>query len=159
VQVKEPVQDWEVIGLRKLRDWMAKSLLSSELAFERILQHSSTMRSNVFSLHDFRKALQSEKLPFTVAQLDFLFKVIDQNKDGWIDLQEWGAKIFDDFRNPLQMLREVIVQHGICSDELLYKMSLKIIDPPLDYPAFQRAMRLVDPSMNGTQMKALFNEI
>lgn len=56
---------------------MQKSLLSSELAFERILKHSQTLRQRVFSLHDFRKALQSEKLPFTIAQIDFIFKALD----------------------------------------------------------------------------------
>jgi hypothetical protein len=52
----------------------------------------------------FRKAMKEEKLPFTLTQIDFLFRALDANNDGVIDIEEWKQKIFDDFRNPLQML-------------------------------------------------------
>ena len=53
--------------------------------------------------------MKSENLPFTLTQIDFLFRALDKKGDDVIDWEEWSAKIFDDFRNPLQLLREVVM--------------------------------------------------
>jgi len=62
--------------------------------------------------------------------------VIDKKKDGVIDLDEWKAKVFDDFRNPLQMLREVVFNNEINGAELLRQMRIKVHDDPLDLVHF-----------------------
>lgn len=58
---------------------------------------------------------------------------LDKDGDGVITEEEWTHKIFDDFRNPLQMLRETILENELSSDELLHKMKLRLDDEYLDY--------------------------
>mmetsp|Transcript_28903 Transcript_28903/g.27805 ORF Transcript_28903/g.27805 Transcript_28903/m.27805 type:complete len:184 (+) Transcript_28903:1666-2217(+) len=158
-QVQEPIRDWEAVGLKKIREWMVKRQLNSKLAFDQILKFNKSIYTEHFGQEQFREAMKKEGLPFTLTQLDFLFKALDRNNDGLVDWDEWNAKVFDDFRNPLQLLREIVFANEISGEELLQKMRLKVYDDPLDYPTFQRSLRTLDPSLNHLQLKALFNEL
>lgn len=103
--------------------------------------------------------MQSEKLVFTLAQIDFLFRALDRNNDGQIDEEEWKYKIFDDFQNPLSLLRDVISVNEISGEELLHKMKLKYSDEPLEYIKFQKCFKSIDSSINSLQTRAMFEEL
>jgi hypothetical protein len=47
-------------------------------------------------------------LKFSAPEVDNLFKVLDFNHDGELDLEEWLGRVYCDSANPLQMLREII---------------------------------------------------
>lgn len=59
---------------------------------------------------------------FTAPEIDGLFKLLDINQDGELDIEEWKARIYEDSLNPLQMLREVVANNKITADDLLYRM-------------------------------------
>jgi hypothetical protein len=46
------------------------------------------------------------------------------------------------------MLREVVNVNRITSDDLLFKMKLRIWDPALDFPQFVDALRKLDPTLS-----------
>jgi hypothetical protein len=58
------------------------------------------------------------------------------------------VKIFDDFNNPLQMLREIVIQNEISGDEILHKMKLRLDNEPLDFPKFSKGLKIIDPTLN-----------
>jgi Ca2+-binding EF-hand superfamily protein len=45
---------------------------------------------------------------FAAPEIDGLFKLLDYNQDGELDVEEWKGRIYEDSLNPIQMLREVI---------------------------------------------------
>jgi hypothetical protein len=48
--------------------------------------------------------------------------LLDLNNDGELDLLEWKCRIYEDSSNPLQMLREIVQNNGLTSDDLLHRM-------------------------------------
>jgi hypothetical protein len=53
------------------------------------------------------------------------------------------------------MLREIITQNGLTSDDLLHKMKLRIWDEPLTLRKFKSAMLELDPTLTDGQLKSL----
>jgi hypothetical protein len=97
---------------------------------------------------DFHKALNMFEFRFSAPEIDSLFTLLDQNEDGELDVDEWKARIYEDSNNPLQSLREVINQNRISTDDLLFKMQLRIWDAPLDFPRLCEALRKLDSSIS-----------
>ena len=50
--------------------------------------------------------------------------------------------------NPLQMLREIVENNKLTSDDLIFKMHLRYWDEPLEFPKFCEALRKLDPSLS-----------
>lgn len=46
------------------------------------------------------------------------------------------------------MLREIIVNNHLTSDDLLFKMQLRIWDAPLDFPKLAESLRKLDPTLS-----------
>ncbi len=57
------------------------------------------------------------------------------------------------------MLREIIREHGLTSDDLLHKMRLRIWDDPIAFPAFEKALRALDPTLTDAQLRAMAAEM
>ena len=53
------------------------------------------------------------------------------------------------------MLREVVQTNKITSDDLLFRMQLRIWDEPLDFPKLCEALRRLDPSLSESQLRHL----
>lgn len=70
--------------------------------------------------------------------------------DGELDIEEWRTKIYEDSLNPLQMLREIVNNNRLTTDDLLFKMHLRLWDDALDFPALCDALRKLDPSLSET---------
>jgi hypothetical protein len=70
-------------------------------------------------------------------------------------MEEWLARVYCDSSNPLQMLREIIQDNKITSDDLLFRMHLRAWDSPLDFPRFAEALRKLDPSLGDAQLRVL----
>jgi Ca2+-binding EF-hand superfamily protein len=145
----EPKNNYYIQGFKKIRDWMYQNGITSEQAFEAI---SGTKDS--FNLDHFEKNM---KRLFNLAspEIESIFIAIDENKDGLIDRDEWLNKIYEDCNNPLQLLREVVNEHDLSTDDLLFKMRLRIWDEPLDFPKFAQSLRLLDNSLTDVQLRAM----
>jgi len=112
---------------------MFKNGYSSETTFERFLKLANRIVEQKLSRVDFHKAIQLSGLHFSAPEVDGLFNMLDINADGELDLFEWKTRIYEDTVNPLQMLREVVTNNKLTSDDLLFKMHLRIWDGPLDF--------------------------
>lgn len=53
------------------------------------------------------------------------------------------------------MLREVVNNNRLTTDDLLFKMHLRIWDEPLDFPKLCDALRKLDPSLSEIQIRHL----
>jgi hypothetical protein len=53
------------------------------------------------------------------------------------------------------MLREIVLNNGLTSDDLLFRMHLRAWDAPLDFPRFTECLRKLDPTLGETQLRAL----
>lgn len=84
---------WLSVGIKHLRDYIIKKRLSSSDAFERFLLLLNLKEQGKINKHNFRSVMKREGLPFNVPQCDFLFKHLDSNNDGYLDLEEWTHKI------------------------------------------------------------------
>lgn len=53
------------------------------------------------------------------------------------------------------MLREVILSNQLSSDDLLFRMNLRIWDSSLDFPIMVECLRKIDPSLSESQLRVL----
>lgn len=113
---------------------MFKNGYSSETAFELFLKRVDRILQKRLTRVEFHRVMSSLEFHFTAPEIDGLFRLLDINQDGELDIEEWKSRIYEDSLNPLQMLREVINNNKITSDDLLFRMQLRIWDEPLDFP-------------------------
>ena len=144
-----PRYNYHIEGLRHIRDWMYKNGLTSSQAYDEIANKRRSLNIEEFD------AEMKKKFKMTSPEIEAIFVAIDENGDGLIDLTEWCEKIYEDSQNPLQLFREVVNQNHLTSDDLLFKMNLRIWDDPLDFPKFCKALRTLDSSLTDEQLKAM----
>ena len=134
---------------------MFKNGYSSDTAFELFLKKTDKILQKRLTRSDFHRALNAFDFRFAAPEIDGLFKLLDHNNDGELDVEEWKGRIYEDSLNPIQMLREVISQNRISSDDLLFKMHLRHWDEPLDFPKLCEALRKLDATLSEPQIRHL----
>lgn len=134
---------------------MFKNGFSSETAFEMFLKKVDRVLQKKLTRSEFHKVMNMFDFRFTAPEIDGLFRLLDMNEDGDLDIEEWKSRIYEDSLNPLQMLREVIANNKITSDDLLFRMKLRIWDEPLDFPKLCEALRRLDPTLSESQLRHL----
>ena len=87
---------------------MFKNGYSSETAFEMFLKKVDRILQKKLSRAEFHKVMNQFEFRFTAPEIDGLFRLLDSNQDGDLDIEEWKGRIYEDSLNPLQMLREVV---------------------------------------------------
>ena len=129
---------------------MIKNNLSSETAFDQLLHITGKILTKRLSRVDFHSALNSvsELSKFSAPEIDSLFNILDTKQDDELDVDEWKTRIYEDQMNPLQMLREIVENNKLTSDDLIFKMHLRYWDEPLEFPKFCEALRKLDPSLS-----------
>lgn len=75
---------------------MFKSQLSSETAFDLMLAKTNKVLQKKLNRIDFHMALNELDLKFTAPEVDGLFRSLDANNDGELDLEEWQSRIYCD---------------------------------------------------------------
>jgi Ca2+-binding EF-hand superfamily protein len=100
--------DWETKCFRTIREWMFKNGHSSDTAFELFLQKVDRILQKRLSRSEFHRVLHMVGFKFSAPEIDALFKLLDANNDGELDIEEWKTRIYEDSLNPLQMLREIV---------------------------------------------------
>ena len=96
-----PPKEWRTAGLKKIRDWIYKMGLSSEQAFERFMNYRANKLGEGLTREDLQRACTAERIPLTMLEVDFIYRVMDENGDGVIVLPEWLEIIYEDASNPL----------------------------------------------------------
>jgi Ca2+-binding EF-hand superfamily protein len=80
---------------------MFRTQLSNETAFELLLHKANKTLQKKLTRVDLHFALSELDLKFTAPEVDSLFKSLDTNNDGELDLDEWSSRIYCDTQNPL----------------------------------------------------------
>ena len=75
---------------------MFRNSLSSETAFDMLLGKANRILQKKLTRLDFHLALSELELKFSAPEVDCLFKVLDVNQDGELDLDEWQSRIYCD---------------------------------------------------------------
>ena len=88
--------EWETKCIRAIKEWMFKSQLSSETAFDLMLAKTNKVLQKKLTRVDFHLALSELDLKFTAPEVDGLFKSLDVNNDGELDLEEWQSRVYTD---------------------------------------------------------------
>ena len=145
----------EVQVIKKVREWMFNKQYPSSGAFERLIRSADRFLEKSLGRTDFHKALISERLNLSAAEIDFLFDLMVGTKQE-VTQDLWLSRIYDDVHNPLQLIREVVQSQDLNVDDILFQMKIKIWDDPIDYNKFEVCIRRLDPSLADSQAKALF---
>jgi hypothetical protein len=56
----------------------------------------------------------------SAAQTDALFALLVSEASGQLDVNMWLSRIFEDGDNPLQMIREIVSEHKLTQEDLLF---------------------------------------
>jgi Ca2+-binding EF-hand superfamily protein len=144
-----PKNNYHIEGLRLIRDWMYKNGLTSAQAFEELANKRKRISVEEFDI-ELKKIFN-----MTSPEIESIFVSIDENLDGYIDRREWTDKVYEDSDNPLQLFREIVNTNNLSSDDILFKMNLRIWDDALDFNQFSKALRILDSSLTNDQIKAM----
>lgn len=128
---------------------MYKNGLTSDQAFDSLADTRESMDIHLF------ESIMKKLFNLTSPEIESIFAAIDENQDGLIDRQEWCDKVYEDVSNPLQLLREIVNEYNLSSDDMLFKMNIRMWDDPLDFPKFAKALRTLDSSLTDVQLKAM----
>ena len=61
--------------------------------------------------------------------------------------------------NPLQIIRDVIQQYDLTSDDILHRIKKKIVDEAMNFNMFKDCMMRLDASLTPLQIKSLFDTL
>ena len=146
---EEPTSgEFETIVIRKVREWMFQNKLSSELAFDALCRAAGRFVDKSLTRPQFHKAVVSNDIGLSAVQIDALFAALTPDATSNLDVRGWQSRIYEDSDNPLQMIRETVLESELTQDDLLLQMKLRVWDDALDRTTFQRAMRNLDPSIS-----------
>jgi len=67
--------------------------------------------------------------------------------------------VYCDLQNPMQMLREIVIQGKLTQDDILFRMNLRVWDSPLEYNRFVDCLRKLDPSLSESQLRVLLKQL
>lgn len=140
--------EFETKVIRTVRQWMYNNRLSSEMAFDTLCRSAGRFIERTLSRGLFHKACMICEVGLSAAQVDALFVALSSGAGQDLDLNSWQSRIYEDGDNPLQMIREIVLQHQLTQDDLLFQMKLRVWSDPLDQPAFSRAIRSLDQSIS-----------
>lgn len=149
-------EEFESVVIRKVREWMFNSKLSSEIAFDALCRSAGRFIEKTLTRPQFHKAIVSNEVGLSAVQIDSLFSNLTTDAGASLDIQAWQSRIYEDNDNPLQMIRETVAENELTQDDLLFQMKLRVWDDALDRNTFYKAMRNLDPSISDVQIKAIY---
>ena len=118
---EEPTSgEFETVVIRTVREWMFKNKLSSELAFDALCRSVGRFIEKSLTRAQFHKAMVSNDVGLSAVQIDALFAALTPDATSDLDLRGWQSRIYEDSDNPLQMIRETVVENGLTQDDLLF---------------------------------------
>lgn len=117
---QETLKQVEERCFRILRQWLRDEDMTSEQAFERLLNKVGA--SEKLSKGQFAQAISSFAL--SGDDVELLFDVLDSKKDQFLDLAEWLNKIYEQ-EGPYQPLKDVFYRANIPKTDLIEQLGLQ----------------------------------
>ena len=84
------------MALRRIKKWISTKNMSCEQAFDLILKYRGHNVDQKINRYDFHKAIIGEDFDFNAPQVDYLFRLLDINNDGFVDKDEWLSRLHED---------------------------------------------------------------
>ena len=119
-QPSETSKQTEERCFRILRQWLRDEEMTSEQAFQRLLDKVGA--SERLSKGQFEQAVSSFAL--SKGDVGGLFEALDGKKDGFVDLAEWLNKIYEQ-EGPYQPLKDVFYRANIPQEDLIAQLGLE----------------------------------
>ena len=111
---EEPTSaEFETVVIRKIREWMFQNKLSSELAFESLCRSAGRFHVKSLTRPQFHKAVVANEVGLSAVQIDALFAALTPDATSPLDLRGWQSRVYEDSDNPLQMIRETVVENEL----------------------------------------------
>ena len=105
--------EMETKVIRTVREWMFKTSMSAEAAFDAFCKANGRHHDKRLSRSMFLRALKSLDIGLSAACIDSLFTLLVNEANGELDLNMWLARIYEDGDNPLQLIREIVLAHNL----------------------------------------------
>ena len=96
------------------------------------------------------------ELGLSAVKVDSLYTALCVEANGEIDWNMWKSRIYHDGDNPLQMVREIVLEYGLTQDDMLFTMHLKPWSDPLNAQQLSLCLHYLDKTISEQQIFALF---
>ena len=136
--------EMESVVVRKVREWMFMNRLSSEMAWDTICRAAGRFVDRTLTRPQFHQGMLHNAVGLSAVQIDALFSMLTPDVTATLDFKMWQSRIFEDGDNPLQMIREIVDEHRLTQEDLLFQMKLRVWDDDLDRAAFYKTLRNLD---------------
>ena len=127
--------------------------------FSHLLSYNNIQTVNNISRYEFHKICIIEKYPYSAAEVDHIFDMIDLKHDNIIDRSEFNT-VINKVLHPLYQVQNVIRRNRLDIDDIAFRLELdKNRIQILNFTQFEEKMKKLDYTFNYYFIKELFNEI
>ena len=169
--VENENNDIELIikSIKLIKDRIFKNSLSIDNIseyFDHLLSYNICRRENIIYPDEFERLLQLERFPFTIPEINKIFKFIDTKKDDIIDRIEFINSI-KNVPHPISTLINYMRNNKLTIIDLAYKMDIDIYNRPIEEILemslskllFQVKMQLVNNKFDREFISGLFDAL
>ena len=121
-------------SIKLIKDRIFKNSLSIDNIseyFDHLLSYNICRRENIIYPDEFERLLQLERFPFTIPEINKIFRFIDTKKDDYIDRIEFINSI-KNVPHPISTLINYMRNNKLSIIDLAYKMDIDIYNRPID---------------------------
>ena len=127
--------------------------------FSHLLTYNNIQTVNNISRYEFHKICLIEKYPYSAAEIDHIFDMIDLKHDNYIDRSEFNT-VINKVIHPLYQVQDVIRRNRLDIDDIAFRLELdKNYNQVLNFTQFEEKMKKLDYTFSYYFIKELFNEI
>ena len=127
--------------------------------FSHLLTYNNIQTVNNISRYEFHKICLIEKYPYSAAEVDHIFDLIDLKHDNIIDRSEFNT-VINKVLHPLYQVQNVIRRNRLDIDDIASRLEIdKNRNQILNFTQFEEKMKKLDYTFNYYFIKQLFNEI
>ena len=108
---------------------------------------------------DFHNALVSDKYGFTAEETNHLFDLLDANKDGYIDRNEWVAKVRS-IHDPLFRIQDIIKTYELDIEDIIHRLDISTEkNEKFDLTNFKNKLRKLHQTMDSNYIISIYHAL
>jgi Ca2+-binding EF-hand superfamily protein len=151
--------EYDAIQINSFKKKIQATNLKTDEFFSHLLTYTNSRTNTKISRYDFHKICLNYKFNYSAEEIDHIFNMIDENKDGFIDRKEWN-KIIKKIDKPLYQIQDVIKKNKLDIEEIMYTMEIEPTkNQRLNFNQFEEKIKKLDYTYGYEFIKELFNEM
>ena len=146
-------------AVREILNRIERNKMKIDEYFSHLLSYNNNHTVDNISRYEFHKIFLIEKYPYSAAEVDHIFDMIDLKKDNYIDRDEFNT-VINKILYPLYQVQNTIRKNKLDIDDIAHRLDIdKNMNQKINFEKFEEKMKKLDYTFSYNFMKELFKEI